>query len=781
MDRELKIAFGSSRVSKMWANRRITFEALCERLKTVIRTSESTEDYPKLPKDERDSIKDKGGLVGGYLKEGRRKADHVLCRSIATHDVDSPDPDFLSRYRGQHRFASVLYSTHSHTPQHPRYRVFTPFTRDVTPEEYEAIARYLAAEMGIACVDPCSYQVHQLMYWPTTPTDGEYVYERFDGEWLNPDAYLAEHPDWRNAATLPTAPKESVFVRRDMHRQKDPLEKEGVIGAFNHVFFPIQRLLETELSDVYEPAAVDGRYTHIGSSGSAGAVIYEDRFLYSHHATDPAYGKLLSAFDLMRVHRFGDMDTKESLKNAVAYAASIPEVKQYLSQHLRKNAQAEDSSTSSEDDAEWKRHLAFEPRSGKLANTLQNIILILQNDPALRDIVFNLLADSMEIRGSVPWKHPTRFWRDADDAQLVSYVDSNYGQFSARNYDIAVTKVVDDRSYHPILEYLESLPPWDGECRVDTLLTDYLGAEDTPLHRAFIRKILCAAIRRVKRPGTKFDYVLVLNGPQGKGKSTFISKLGGEWFADSLTLSDMNDKTAAEKLQGFWIHEISEMAGMKKADLEKVKSFVARCDDKYRASFGRRVSPHPRQCVFFGTTNAENGYLRDITGNRRFWNVHVTGEGKYRSWDMTQETIDQIWAEAMLYEEQGEKLYLPPELESAAAECQRDAMERDEREGLVLSYLNAMLPDHWNSMEIYERISYLTDKDPLIKAKGVSRRTQVSNIEIWCECFGKRKEDMQPRDSYAIAAIMTRIPGWTKSEHLMHIPIYGRQRVYTRE
>ena len=116
MDRELKIAFGSSRVSKMWANRRITFEALCERLKTVIRTSESTEEYPTLPKDERDSIKDKGGLVGGYLKEGRRKADHVLCRSIATHDVDSPDPDFLSRYRGQHRFASVLYSTHSHTP-----------------------------------------------------------------------------------------------------------------------------------------------------------------------------------------------------------------------------------------------------------------------------------------------------------------------------------------------------------------------------------------------------------------------------------------------------------------------------------------------------------------------------------------------------------------------------------------------------------------------------------------------------------------------------------------
>ena len=168
------------------------------------------------------------------------------------------------------------------------------------------------------------------------------------------------------------------------------------------------------------------------------------------------------------------------------------------------------------------------------------------------------------------------------------------------------------------------------------------------------------------------------------------------WFSDSLTLSDMNDKTAAEKLQGFWIHEIGEMAGMKKADLEKVKAFVSRQDDKYRASFGRRVTPHPRQCIFFGTTNSEHGYLRDITGNRRFWNIKVTGKGNYKPWDLTEDIVEQIWAEVKEIAAAGERLYLDTDLEEYAKQEQRDAMEQDEREGVVREYLDMLLPEAWD-------------------------------------------------------------------------------------
>ena len=142
----------------------------------------------------------------------------------------------------------------------------------------------------------------------------------------------------------------------------------------------------------------------------------------------------------------------------------------------------------------------------------------------------------MEIVGEVPWKHPTRFWRDADDSQLISYIEFNYGSFSQRNYEVAVTKVANDRSYHPIREMFASLPAWDGVKRVDSLLIDYLGAEDNEYVRAVTRKAFCAAYMRVHHPGIKFDTIVVLNGSQGIGKSTPIALLGGDWFNDRLNM-----------------------------------------------------------------------------------------------------------------------------------------------------------------------------------------------------------------------------------------------------
>lgn len=428
----------------------------------------------------------------------------------------------------------------------------------------------------------------------------------------------------------------------------------------------------------------------------------------------------------------------------------------------------------------WKKKLEYEPRTGKIANTLQNIKLIMQNDPFMKHIVFNQLADGMEIKGEVPWEHPSKFWRDADDAQLICYVDDHYGSFSQRNYDIAVTKTVDDRSYHPIRDYFAALPPWDGECRVDTLLADYLGAENNEYVRAVSRKTLCAAYKRVYSPGIKFDYMIVLNGAQGIGKSTFIGNLGMEWFSDSLNLSDMNDKTAAEKLQGYWIMEIGELAGMKKADLDKVKAFISRQDDKYRASFGRRVTPHPRQCIFFGTTNNEHGYLRDITGNRRYWNVRVSGNGPCKPWQMTPDLVAQVWAEVKVLAEAGETLFLPPELEAMAQEEQRGAMEQDDREGMVLDYLETLLPEDWDGMDLGERREFLDSTGLAHSALGTVRRQTVSNLEIWCECFGKRQEDIQTKDSYAIAAIMARLPGWSKADERRTVSPYGQQRIYRR-
>ena len=427
----------------------------------------------------------------------------------------------------------------------------------------------------------------------------------------------------------------------------------------------------------------------------------------------------------------------------------------------------------------WENDL-LRDKKGNVLNTLQNLLLILQNDPALESICFNQLADNIEIRGEAPWRHPAQFWRDADDAQLICYVDGKYGTFSRANYMTAVTKVTDDRAYHPILDYLDSLPAWDGVERLDTLLIDYLGAEDNEYVRAVTRKTLVAGIMRVLHPGIKFDTILVLNGPQGIGKSTLISKLGREWYSDSLTLTDMNDKTAAEKLQGYWLLEIGELAGMRKADIDRVKAFASRQDDKYRASFGRRVTPHPRQCVFFGTTNSECGYLRDVTGNRRFWTVKTPGRTDRHPWEISEEDVRQIWAEAVQYAEAGEKLFLPPELETISRKEQNASMEQDDREGLVRAYLDMFLPENWDDMDLYQRRDYVDKPDAPLNPAGMIQRQIVCNMAIWCECFGKRREDLRSIDSYAIAAIMTRIEEWEKTGRMAVFPLYGKQRVYQR-
>lgn len=772
----MKIAYGNSRMEKRWKNNEISWDDFCRRVSTTQTTTETVEEYRKMTKPQQDAVKDVGGFVGGHLRGGRRKTGTVLCRSMLTLDMDHGTQDILDELSLLNSHELCVYSTHKHTPEAPRLRLIFPLKRDVSEEEYPALARKVAQEIGMDLFDDTTYQPHRLMYWPSTSRNGEYVYQVMDGDILDPDAYLGMYDDWRDVSTWPVSSRESEAVKKAAKQQADPLTKTGAVGAFCRTY-PIREAIEKFLPDVYAPSAMEGRYDYIPADSSAGVIIIDEKFAYSFHATDPACGQLLNAFDAVRVHKFPDDDPKKSYNAMAEFAVADERVKLRIFEEKRQAA-AEDFDEADPD--AWKKQLQYEKKSMELKNNLHNLMLILENDENLKGIVFNQLADGMEIRGMVPWPHPAKFWRDADDAQLICYVDAAYGTFSARNYDIAVTKAVDDRSYHPIREFFEMLPAWDGVERADTLLIDYLGAEDTPYVRAVTRKELCAAYCRVYHPGIKFDSMIVLNGDQGIGKSTLIAKLGGEWYSDSLNLSDMNDKTAAEKLQGYWIMEIGELAGMRKADLDKVKAFISRQDDKYRASFGRRVTPHPRQCVFFGTTNSQNGYLRDITGNRRYWNVKVPGNGKYKPWDMDEDTVKQVWAEVMVYAKAGEKLYLSPELEDYAKEEQRAAMERDDREGLVQEYLDMLLPDTWDSMDVYKRRDYVRDADDPMRPDGSVRRMEVSNMEIWCECFGKAKEDMKPSDSYSIAAIMERMDGWSRTGKAKVLPIYGKQRIYRR-
>lgn len=770
----MKIAYGNSRMEKKWKNNEISWDDFCKRVSTTQTTTETVEEYRKMSKPQQDAIKDVGGFVAGHLKAGRRKNGTVLCRSMLTLDMDHGSEDILDELDMFNSHKMCIYSTHKHTPEAPRLRLIIPLTRDVSEDEYPAVARKVAQEIGMDMFDDTTYQSHRLMYWPSTSSNGEFIFRVLDGDVVNPDYYLGLYDDWRDVSTWPVSSRESEAVKKTASQQADPLTKAGVVGAFCRTY-SIREAIDKFLKDVYEPSVMEGRYDYIPADSSAGVIIIDEKFSYSFHATDPACGQLLNAFDVVRVHRFPEDDPKKSFKAMAKFASEDEEVKLLIFKE-RQDSAAEDFDAGDPD--AWKKKLEYEDRSLQLKNTLRNLTLILENDPNLKDIVFNQHLDGMEIKGDVPWKHPSKFWRDADDAQLISYVDENYGTFSQRNFDIAVAKVTDDRSYHPIREFLQTLPEWDKVERVDTLLIDYLGAADNKYVRAVTRKTLCAAACRVLNPGCKFDTMLVLNGSQGIGKSTLIARLGGEWFSDSLSLNDTKDKTAAEKLQGYWILEIGELAGLRKAEVETLRSFLSRQNDIYRASFGKRTTPHPRQCVFFGTTNAESGYLRDTTGNRRFWPVKTLGGGSKCSWDITQEEVLQIWAEVMHYVKEGEKLYLDPEVEALAKAEQREAMESDEREGLVREYLEALLPDNWDDMDTFERRNFLdgTGKADIGK-KGTIRRTQVCNMEIWCECFGKERSNLKRADSNELSGILVKL-GWVRLDRKERVANYGPQFIF---
>ena len=770
----MKIAYGNSRMEKKWKNNEISWDDFCKRVSTTQTTTETVEEYRKMSKPQQDSIKDVGGFVAGHLKAGRRKNGTVLCRSMLTLDMDHGSEDILDELDMFNSHKMCIYSTHKHTPEAPRLRLIMPLTRDVSEDEYPAVARKVAQEIGMDMFDDTTYQPHRLMYWPSTSSNGEFIFRVLDGDVVNPDYYLGLYDDWRDVSTWPVSSRESEAVKKTASQQADPLTKDGVVGAFCRTY-SIREAIDKFLKDVYEPSAMEGRYDYIPADSSAGVIIIDEKFSYSFHATDPACGQLLNAFDVVRVHKFQEDDPKKSFKAMAKFASEDEEVKLLIFKE-RQDSAAEDFDEGDPD--AWKKKLEYEDKSLQLKNTLRNLTLILENDPNLKDIVFNQHLDGMEIKGDVPWRHPSKFWRDADDAQLISYVDENYGTFSQRNFDIAVAKVTDDRSYHPIREFLQALPEWDKVERVDTLLIDYLGAADNKYVRAVTRKTLCAAACRVLNPGCKFDTMLVLNGSQGIGKSTLIARLGGEWFSDSLSLNDTKDKTAAEKLQGYWILEIGELAGLRKAEVETLRSFLSRQNDIYRASFGKRTTPHPRQCVFFGTTNAESGYLRDTTGNRRFWPVKTLGGGSKCSWDITREEVLQIWAEVMHYVKEGEKLYLDPEVEALAKVEQREAMESDEREGLVREYLEALLPDNWDDMDTFERRNFLdgTGKADIGK-KGTIRRTQVCNMEIWCECFGKERSNLKRADSNELSGILVKL-GWVRLDRKERVANYGPQFIF---
>jgi len=799
-DGMLDIAIGGSRKAKVWNNKNIKWPDLLEKLSKTHRTAETFQEYMTAEKPRQDDIKDVGGFVGGYLTEGQRKAATVQYRQLLTLDVDYGKLGMWDDFTLCYDNAAVLYTTHKHCPDNPRFRLLFPLDRPVNPDEYEAIGRRVASGLGIDNFDPTTFEPARLMYWPSTSKDGEYVFYYQDGPWLSADEVLSAYKNWQDRTEWPVGSKErEIAVRSAIKKQDDPLTKPGIIGAFCRTY-TIQKAIDEYLSNAYEQCDISDRYTYIPGSCSGGMIVYDDKFAYSHHSTDPTSGKLCNAFDLVRLHLFGD-DDKECKENTPinkmpsflameALAMKDEAVRLQMGRERVEEAQkdfdgdypAGQGNQDAEDAAGdlWLTKLDID-KKGNYLSTIDNIVLILENDPRLKDtFAFDEFEQREIILRSLPWRSigSGQYVKDTDDANLSHYLEKKYGiPLNVIKQQRAFAAVLERHKVHPVRDYLQA-QTWDGFHRVDTLFIDYLGATDTPYTRAVTRKILAAAVSRIFSPGVKFDYALVLVGKQGVGKSTIIQRLGGKWYSDTFTT--VEGKEAFEQLQGVWIMEMGELAGLRKAEVGTIKHFVSKTVDRYRMAYGRRVSNIPRQCVFFGTTNNAEFLRNDANGNRKFWPVPVYQQSPAKDIfdDLTQEEIGQIWAEAAQLYQRGESLHLSADLEAEANLIQADHTEQDERLGIITEYLDELLPEAWDSWDIDERRAYLTGGD--FKEEGTRLRKQICVAEIWCELLGNRFKDMSPYNTKDLHAILRNMPGWMPTKGQRRFKNYGQQKAYTR-
>jgi putative DNA primase/helicase len=793
-DRQITISAAGSRKATQWPQQTLYWSELVDRLKTPTRGTETLAVYLSMPKSRQDELKDVGGFVAGALTGARRKANSITGRDVITLDLDhipaGGTNDTLCRLDAL-GCAYAVYSTRKHDSARPRLRVLIPVNRTATADEYEPLSRKLGGIIGMDLCDPTTFEASRLMYWPSCCADSQYVYQYGDKPFLDVDALLATYTDWRNVAEWPEVPGAPSHVKL-AEKQGDPTAKQGVVGAFCRIY-NVYQALDAFLPGVYEPCDdMPGRYTYTGGSTVGGAIVYDDgAFLYSHHATDPTGGRLVNSFDLVRLHRFADRDDEarpdtptNKLPSYLAMcemAVVDTHVAALLNQERYERATADFTDTPDEN-ANWISKLAVSSTTGTPAKTIDNVLIILENDPRLKGkLAYDEFANRGLALGALPWDSRTerRIWGDPDDAGVLHHLEHVYNiQIADKRMYAAITLYAHRHKFNDVQEYLTSLQ-WDDVKRLDILLTDYLGAEDNVYTRAVIRKSLAAAVARAMRPGTKYDYVPILAGPQGLGKSTFLRLLGRQWYSDSLQTFD--GKEASEMIQGVWINELGELNGLSRSETNAVKQFLSRTEDIFREPYGRHTDRYPRRCVFFGTTN-DTEFLHDRTGNRRFWPVDVGVQPPNKSvFTELENEVDQIWAEAFVRWQSGEPLYLADEAEIISLQEQEAHKESNAKEGIIRGFVEHQIPANWDKRTLSERRLYWSGEFGRASAGETVERDRVCAAELWCECFGKDISFMRRTDVTEINGILDGLPGWKKDRNGRQFgKPYGLQRGYSK-
>jgi predicted P-loop ATPase len=798
-DRLLNIATGASVSSNRVKNQRLTWAQMVEKFGAPTKTRETIKEYLAMPREAQDKIKDQGYFVPAHYEGNVRKKENLGLKDLGTLDYDHAGTNFLEEIKETFDgYEFVLYTTHKHTAEKPRFRVVLLFSRPVDDAEYQAAMRKVAAMGCIDDTDDTTFQPSRVMHFGSHALDGEFVFEHVTGRMLDVDALLATYNDWKDISQWPVSSRVSTPLRQSGRKAQDPRDKVGIIGAWCKTY-DIEAAIDKYLPGSYVAGSSPNRLTYSGSTASNGAVLYDEgQFLYSNHESDPCGGKNVNSWDLVRLHLYGELDSKQredtapsklkSYEAMVLLAKDDPDVKgALLAERLHieddfegfdtegdspdavrpapdssDGSQASTAASSGEAHKELKaqRHAELKAQLQKIVGKLRtnnfgnvqpilfNLQIIFDNDPQLvGSLAFNEFRNDVVLMKKLPGlreaiKKDGSEWTDTAELMVKVFIEKRYEvTFPTATIKEGSLVISQQHRFHPVREYMRGLI-WDGVSRVDTLFVDYFGAEDSPYTRAVTRKWLCAGVARVFTPGIKYDHAIVLESAEGIGKSSLARELAKGWFTDDLTL-DLDSDQVVEKTRDVLIAELPEMIH-RTAEVEAVKAFISRTTEKVRLAFKHNVGVFPRQFILIGTTNATE-YLRSETGNRR---IHpIKGDGREIDIAKLRANVDQIWAEAYdLRINYCEPLYLEnPDIVAAATAHQAKRVEIDEWASVISNWLDA-LPD--------------ADFDG---TRNV-RRDRTTSMQIWAECLKGDVSKSNQSISRRITNIMRKMPGWTSRE-----------------
>lgn len=803
----------------------------------VKRTKEKYNEYVNADKTTKLQLKDVGGYIGGETQGNKRTNGIRITRQLLTLDIDTKLPNIYSYLERNVHYYCIVHSTHSHSAQENRFRLIFPLSREVNEDEYEALGRRIAFSIENAkhetlqgLFDETTFQANRLMFFPSAPIDGEYICELLNLDMSSEeqniidvdkvlDSYLDKNDiyEWFKPER-----KDEVQIGKSALEGKNPLKAKGLVGAFNRTY-TVSQAIEKFLPTVYKKER-NGRYTFIGGETFGGGItLANDTIFYSHHGTDPANLYYRNAFDLVRIHKFGSFDTAftpekelekdilektESFAKMIEFCRGIPEVIEHsesniaLNQRLEQQEQyvnehwTDEQKATPEGDFQQTDSKSWLVQLDGVKSNAAKLDTIFKHD----DIIGNLFYFDT-FRANICFQRKPFWHRDFVDGQAIQdkdmahirvHLDKVYNIRGEKVIDDAVVVEADKIQKNKVLDFFDSLQ-WDGTPRLENFFQDFFDVAANPFTQAAFKHWLVGAVSRIYRAGAPMDLLLIIKGKQGIGKSLFFKKLATLDFtkpSDHLYSDTKIDfdkaKDSYEQLEGIWIYEWKELAGMNMSEQESIKAFVDKTEDKFRRSYGRRNVEIKRRVAFGGSTN-DTTPLRDRTGNRRFLVLEsqlkqnqclIKDQTKF-----TQEYRDQLIAEAIHLFKSGFDIFQWSDEEMRWWDRANESnLAENDFLGNISSYLTMKRPQSWYSMSVEEMVRYLDDYDfqnnktnsPLWGEMILNPVERVCVQEIWKVALRQRDITINRYHRELIVAALEQL-GWGIEKGQQRFGVFGHQ------